>query len=66
MPKTEPPPLTLGLALWTLVGTAINLACVLGGLCFLAYALFMTPDYPGEQHNLQIIGMLLLILGVKK
>ena len=51
---------------WKLTGGLIQLAAVLFGVGMLIYSAFMTPEYAGHEHNTQIIGMLLLILGGQK
>ncbi len=56
----------LWMAVWKLFWSSVDLPCLCAGVGLLIYAVFMTPEYAGEQHNLQIIGMLLLILGARK
>jgi hypothetical protein len=53
-------------ATWKLFWSAVDATCLVFGLGFVAYAGFMTPDYAGENHNLQIIGMLLMVLGTRQ
>lgn len=62
MQKEKTTPTIKALILALVIGV-MKLSCVLVGLGFIGFGFFMTPEYAGEQHNLQIIGMLLLLLG---
>jgi hypothetical protein len=62
--KTKEPKSLLVIFVGLLVGL-LNLTAMAMGVILLAWSFFMTPEYPGHEHNMQIIAGIMILFADK-